>query len=139
MGLASFPGGIHPPEHKELTEKKSFENISIPHVCRIPMQQHIGKPAIPVVQKEGQLIGKADGFISANIHSSIPGKVIAVENYQTPASPRGLCVVIEVEGSFSPHNTNKANSWEEIGSKELINKITESGIVAIAKNQVLPV
>ncbi len=136
MGLASFPGGIHPPENKALTEKKSLENISIPHVCRIPMQQHIGKPAIPVVQKddfikEGQLIGRADGFISANVHSSIPGKVTAVENHHTPFSPHGLCVVIEVEGSFTPHSAIKTNSWEKLAEKELINKIAASGIVGM--------
>ncbi len=48
---------------------------------RIPLQQHIGKPAKPIVKKgelveEGQMIGKVpDGELGANIHASISGKV----------------------------------------------------------------
>ena len=80
MAKHFFKGGIHPKENKHYTEDKQFTTLSIPHTCYIPLQQHLGKPATPVVEqgemiKEGQLIGQADGFISANVHSSIPGKV----------------------------------------------------------------
>lgn len=63
------------------------ENISVKKV-RIPLQQHIGKPALPVVKKgdkvdAGQLIGKVpEGELGANVHSSINGKVkeVTTEN-----------------------------------------------------------
>ncbi len=56
------------------------KNISVDKV-RIPLQQHIGKPAKAIVKKnevveEGQMIGKIpDGELGANIHASITGKV----------------------------------------------------------------
>ncbi len=48
---------------------------------RIPLQQHIGKPAVAIVKKgemveDGQRIGKIpDEVLGANIHASINGKV----------------------------------------------------------------
>ena len=59
------------------------KNISVGKV-RIPLQQHIGKPAQAIVKKgeiveEGQMIGKIpEGELGANIHASINGKVTAV-------------------------------------------------------------
>ncbi len=81
--FSRFGGGIHPPEHKSITEELKFVNLPIPHTCYIPLQQHVGAPAKLAVNvgdlvTEGQLIGRADGLISANVHSSIPGKVAAI-------------------------------------------------------------
>ncbi len=61
-----------------LTEKEiKFKEV------KIPMNQHIGPPAVPVVKKgdvvaKGQLIGSTEGKLGSDIHSSIDGKVIAV-------------------------------------------------------------
>jgi Na+-translocating ferredoxin:NAD+ oxidoreductase RnfC subunit len=58
----------------------NLKNISVSKV-RIPLQQHIGKPAQSIVKKgesvkEGQTIGKIpDGDLGANIHASINGKI----------------------------------------------------------------
>lgn len=136
MLLASFKGGVHPPENKKLTEHKEFENLSVPHICRIPMQQHIGKPALPVVEKgdvvkEGDLIGKADGFISARVHASIPGKIIDIGEYPTPFSARGLCVVVEAEGGFPVFNNSDTTSWQDMDSKQLLDIIGNAGIVGL--------
>ncbi len=79
----TFRGGIYPPCNKVTTENLDFVNLPIPQFCYIPMLQHIGIPAKPVVSvgsmvTEGQLIGAADGFNSANVHASVPGKVIEI-------------------------------------------------------------
>jgi electron transport complex protein RnfC len=71
--FSRFGGGIHPPGHKSITEDLKFVNLPIPHACSIPLQQHIGTPARLAVNvgdlvSEGQLIGCADGYISANVH-----------------------------------------------------------------------
>ncbi len=56
------------------------EKISVKKV-KIPLQQHIGKPALAKVKtgeivEEGQMIGKiSDGELGANVHASIGGKV----------------------------------------------------------------
>jgi len=136
MFKSTFSGGIHPDENKFLTEKKPFENISVPHICRIPLQQHTGKPALAIVQKgdlvkEGQLIAKADGFVSANVHSSIPGKVIDIAKFPTPFSSKGDCIVIETQGSFNEDNLSKSPDWKEISPADIKKIISDSGIVGL--------
>ena len=79
----TFKGGVHPGEHK-LTERSAITNFPAPaHLC-IPLQQHIGAPAIPCVEvgehvKKGQIVAKESGFISANVYASVSGQVIAIE------------------------------------------------------------
>ncbi len=137
MYFNTFRGGIHPPGHKKLSRDKSFTNLSIPHRCYIPLQQHIGKPAIPLVDvddivEEGQMIGKADGFISANIHASIPGRVVEITDYPTVYSEHGKCVVIETEGSFSSSGKNlQSRNWQELSSDELMELVYKAGIAGM--------
>ena len=132
-----FRGGIHPPENKHFSEGKHFTNLTVPHTCYIPLQQHIGKQAKPIVEvgqivQEGQIIGAADGFISSNIHASIPGKVIEIKEYPTVYSPKGLCVVIEAEGAFSSSSKKEPDSsWETLPKEELIRRVREAGIVGL--------
>ena len=96
----TFPGGIHPNDAKEATNKKEIINLDAPDVLVFPMSQHIGAPAVPCVKpgdevKAGQLIGEASGFVSANIHSSVSGKVIAVEPRLHSSGTKVNSVIIE--------------------------------------------
>ena len=131
---STFKGGIHPPENKHYTEEFEFTNLSIPQTCYIPMQQHIGAPAKPAVEvgdtvEEGQLIGTAEGFVSANIHSSVPGKVIEILDSM---KGRPQTVVIEVEGSFSASAKDKTSvEWKGFSKEEIIGKIKDAGIVGL--------
>lgn len=77
-------GGVHPPENK-LSAAGKIQVLPIPEKVIIPLGQHIGAPATPIVQKgdkvkTGQLIAQASGFVSANIHSSVSGTVSAIDN-----------------------------------------------------------
>jgi len=79
----TFHGGVHPAELKELSENCEFEIMPNPKQVVIPLSQHIGKPAKPLVKKgdqvkTGQVIAEQDGFISVPIHSS----VYNTNNYQ---------------------------------------------------------
>lgn len=76
----TFKGGIHPAEHKSLTENKPFETMSNPKQIILPLSQHLGKPALPLVKKgsevkAGEVIAEQDGFISSPLHSPVSGKV----------------------------------------------------------------
>jgi electron transport complex protein RnfC len=133
----TFSGGIHPSENKDLTSEKAFYNLAVPQVSYIPLQQHTGKPAVPVVEigdlvQEGQLIGKADGLISANVHSSIPGKVIAIAEHPTVYSRQSKCIIIEADGKFSSSGrTQEAISWEDMNAESLKQRISDTGIVGL--------
>lgn len=137
MGFYTFSGGIHPPESKKLTAGKPFSNLSVPQVCFIPLQQHTGKPAQAVVAvgdivSEGQLIGAADGFISGNVHASIPGKVMEIAEHPTVYSKRGLCVVIEAQGAFTETGLPRSHSpCESLSSEELLARVRDAGIVGL--------
>ncbi len=76
----TFHGGIHPNEQKELTENLQFEIIPVSKQVVIPLAQHLGKQAKPLVKKgsevkTGEVIAEQDGFISSTVHSSVTGKV----------------------------------------------------------------
>ncbi len=82
--LKTFPlGGVHPPENK-ITAGIPIEYLPVPESVIIPLSQHIGTPANPVVNKgdtvkTGQVIAAGKGFVSANIHSSVSGKVNKID------------------------------------------------------------
>ena len=62
----TFRGGVHPAGHKELTRELPLQLFNPKGEMVFPLQQHIGKPAKPVVKKNdpvlvGQKIAEADG------------------------------------------------------------------------------
>jgi len=85
MNLLSFKrGGIHPADNK-ISSKSYIKTIKTPNTVNISLSQHIGSPAKLIVKlgdivKRGQLIAEASSYISANIHSSINGKISKIEN-----------------------------------------------------------
>lgn len=103
--LWTFHGGLHVPDEKALSRAAPIEPIALPAELVIPLGQHIGAPARPCVQVgdrvlKGQVIGEPDGYVSAAIHASSSGTVVALEPRPIP-HPSGLsapCVVIETDG-----------------------------------------
>ncbi len=110
MSGRGFAGGTHLDEAKEMTSGKPIEEMPLPPKVVIPLSQHFGAPAEPVVAVgdtvlTGQLIGKANGFISANIHASISGKVTKIAPYPHPLGYNDLSIFIE-----SDHEDNRDTS-----------------------------
>ena len=103
MKLKTFRiGGIHPDDNK-ISSEAAVEMLPLPAVGYISMAQHLGAPAKPVVAvgdsvKAGQLIAEAGGFISANVHSSVSGKVKSIAPRKDIAGNNVLHVEITVEG-----------------------------------------
>jgi len=99
----TFPkGGIHPPENK-LTAGKPIVVLPVPPQVTVPVSQHIGAPAAPIVEKgaavkAGQLIAQAKGFVSANIHSPVSGKVSKIDTLVDTTGYKQTAVIIDVEG-----------------------------------------
>nr|WP_242482317.1 electron transport complex subunit RsxC [Thiocystis violacea] len=103
--LWRFHGGIHIPDEKDLSNACAIEPIPLPARLVIPLQQHIGAPAralIGVGERvlKGQMIAEPVGFISAPVHASSSGLVVAIEQHPVP-HPSGLsalCALIETDG-----------------------------------------
>lgn len=95
-------GGVHPDDAK-VSRGCAIEVLPLPQTVYISMAQHLGAPAKPVVAvgdsvKAGQLIAEAGGFISANVHSSVSGKVKSIAPRKDIAGNNVLHVEITVEG-----------------------------------------
>lgn len=131
-----FPGGVHPPENK-YTEEIAIEVMPPPKRVYIHFSQHTGKPAKPLVDKDdevkiGTKIGEIDGFISAPVHSSIAGKVLAIESYPHPILGSSLCCVIEsTDGDEWEQGVKEKCEYESLPKEELIQIIRDAGIVGL--------
>lgn len=131
-------GGIHPPENK-LSAGKHITPLAPPKQVIIPLSQHIGAPAAPVVKKGdivkvGTLLGKANGFVSANIHSSVSGKVNKIDNALDTSGYRRAAIYIDVEGDEWEETIDRTDTLiksKAVTAEQIIQKITEAGIVGL--------
>ncbi len=131
-------GGVHPPENK-LSAIQTIEQLALPKMVSIPISQHIGAPASPIVKKNdtvkvGQLIAKSSGFVSANIHSSVSGKVIKIDSVVDSSGYKKQSIIIDVEGDewFEEiDRTPELKKEIDLSSEEIIKKVGESGIVGL--------
>lgn len=131
-------GGVHPPENK-LSAEAAIEAVALPKQVTIPVSQHLGAPATPLVKrgdevKVGQLIAKSSGFISANIHSPVSGKVFKIDDVYDASGFRRPSIIINVEGDEWVDTINRTEDIDadiKLSSKEIIDKINEMGIVGL--------
>ena len=131
-------GGIHPPENK-LSAGKKITALAAPKQVIIPLSQHIGAPAQAVVKKGdvvkvGTLLAKAGGFVSANIHSSVSGKVNKIDNAIDASGYKRPAIFIDVEGDEWEESIDRSETIIKecnLSSKEIIDKISEAGVVGM--------
>lgn len=131
-------GGVHPPENK-ISAGKPIEVLPVPGQVIIPISQHLGAPAEPVVNKgdtvkTGQIIARSQGFVSANIHSSVSGKVLKIDKLPDSSGYKRSSVVINVEGDDwieSIDRSNKLEKHTKLSGEEIIKKCAENGIVGM--------
>ena len=135
--FGAFKGGIHPPESKDLTKNSPIERMPLPSRVVIPLQQHIGAVCEPLVNvgdevQEGQKIGAANTLISAPVHASISGKVVAIEPHPHPVANRLVrSIIIENAQAAAPRIWDKNVAWDALSTKELLDRIKEAGIVGM--------
>lgn len=136
--FAGYYGGVHPSERKEFSEHIALTRFPEPKTVVIQMSQHLGAPANPIVQvgdyvKVGQKIGEAAGFISAPVHSSVSGTVVAIEPRMH--GTRGCemtSVVIESDGKDVLHESvQPKGNLDELTPDEIIDIVREAGIVGM--------
>ena len=137
MSEATFRGGVHPYEGKELSSELPIKTVMPKGDLVFPMSQHIGAPATPIVQKGdkvlvGQKIGEASGFISANICSSVSGTVKAVEPRMLLNGSSATCVVIENDGEYTGiEGLGKDRDYTKLSNDEIREIVKEAGVVGM--------
>ncbi len=138
--LWRFHGGLHLPDEKALSCERSVEPVALPARLIIPLQQHIGAPARPLVRpgelvRKGQLIAEPSGYISAAVHASTSGTIVAVEPRRVP-HPSGLsalCAVIESDGedAWSDDLPPPLTNYAQLDPVEIRERIRRAGVVGL--------
>jgi len=132
-----FNGGIHPPINKAQSLREQILIAPVPKQLVLPLSQHIGKPALPLVQTgdlvlKGQLIAAADGLLSAQLHAPSSGLISAIELRPVPhaSSLLGMCIVLDCDGKdewIKNHGVKKLD-YSGTSPDILIRRIFEAGI-----------
>jgi electron transport complex protein RnfC len=139
MSLKTFSrGGVHPPENK-LSAGEAIRELPPPEVVVIPVTQHLGAPSEVLVNRGdrvmvGQLISRAKGFISSNVHSSVSGNVLKVDEFPDPSGYRKLAVQIQVEGDTWLEDIDRSDDLVPhtvLEQEDIRKKILEMGIVGM--------
>lgn len=137
LKLKTFRGGVHPKEFKKLTQNLPFEYLPTPEIVILPLSQHIGVEARPLVKKGdhvilGQLIAQAEGLISVPIHSSVTGDVLNIGNEITPAGyPRNSIVIKTTENSTEEKFSLPPLNPDSVTPEEIRYRVKEAGIVGM--------
>jgi len=133
----TFKNGIHPVYHgKELSE--SAETRVAPLLARytVPLAQNAGKPPEVVVNpgdhvKKYQLIAKASGFVSANLHSPVSGTVKGLVDVPGPMGVPAKALEIVPDGLNEEMEPLPAIDWRTAEPKALLDRIAECGLVGM--------
>jgi electron transport complex protein RnfC len=139
--IKTFPkGGVHPADHK-LSAHAAIVYPDLPDNENyiIPVSQHIGKPANVIVErndkvKVGTLIAKGDGFISANVHSSVSGTVTKIDHQKDSSGYRRLAVTIRKSGDDWEESIDRSPeliSEITMDAGEIIQRVKDAGIVGL--------
>lgn len=135
--LHQFFGGVHPAEHKDLTERKATVPLAeAPAQVIIPMSMHLGAPCKAVVSvgdevKVGQIIGETTG-LGAPIHASVSGKVVAVEPRPFGNGGEMVSVVIENDFQNTPDPAiQHRNNVDALTGEEIIEIVKNAGITGM--------
>jgi electron transport complex protein RnfC len=131
--IPTFKHGVKTKGRKKDTENMTFEEYPVGDFVYIPLLQHIGKPAIPLVEvgakvKCGTKIGEADGFISANIHSSISGEVTGIVDMPCATGLPSPHVVIKNDYKYE---TDFLDPIQKPTKAEILDRCKEAGIVGM--------
>lgn len=137
MGLATFVGGIHPYEGKELSENQPMEVLMPKGELVFPLSQHIGAPAKALVKKgdqvlAGQKIAEAGGFVSAVVISSVSGTVKGIEKRRMANGGMVDSIIVENDGQYKTiEGLGTERDLDSLSKEDILGMVKEAGIVGL--------
>jgi electron transport complex protein RnfC len=137
--LGKLHGGLRLPGQKAVATAGKIQHMPVPDQLFLPLTQHVGDQAQPVVSigervLKGQLVAEAEGSLSAPVHASSSGKVVAIEPWPVSRrlGDRAPCIVIECDGEDqSVDNQSLAIDYKKLQSEDLLLQILRGGIVGL--------
>jgi len=132
-------GGVKLPGFKSLSNATGINSLPLPPRLAIPLKQHIGEPAKPIVNVgdrvlKGQVIAETSGYISASIHASSSGVVTAIEARPIPhaASIKEPCIIIDTDGKDEWHpDIEPVAKPLKLPAAEIRQRISDAGVVGL--------
>lgn len=136
MKILTFKGGIHQNDGKSMSKDKSIIEVLPKKIVTYPLAQHIGAPAVPIVEVgdyvlKGQKIAEAGGFVSVPIHASVSGTVKAIEPHFNPTGTKVNSIVIENDGAYEEIEYAPVKAFDKLTKEEILNLIGEAGVVGM--------
>ncbi|WP_339514817.1 electron transport complex subunit RsxC [Pseudomonas sp. RL_15y_Pfl2_60] len=135
MQTWDIPGGIHPPERKDLSTQTAIQPAPLPARLIVPLNQHIGVPAEPVIAVgehvlKGQLIAKANGFVSVPVHAPTSGSIsfIGPQPYPHVSGMLAPAIVIDSDGKDQWCELQPCADYRQLEPSALLELIRRAGI-----------
>ncbi|MCP4644800.1 MAG: electron transport complex subunit RsxC [bacterium] len=133
----TFPHGVHPPEHKEATENKPVRRLPFPSVMIVPLSQHTGAPAKPIVREgqevvRGEPIAEAGGFVSVPMHAPATGVVERIGLTRDARGSMSPAIVIRLYPGAGQDVLYELDvDIEALCPAELIQAVQDTGVVGL--------
>ncbi|MGN0822895.1 MAG: electron transport complex subunit RsxC, partial [Candidatus Gallimonas sp.] len=128
-----FSRGVRLRGEKSLSSACEIKPLPPVSEVAIPLSRHIGKPAVPVAEvgqtvKRGELIARADGYVSVNVHASVAGTVTAVESRADGRGDSAPCIVIR---RAETDETAYMPPLSDPTAEQIVERVREAGIVGM--------
>ncbi len=133
----TFKHGIHPPQNKDETNRSGIKHFPFAPVLVVPLSQHVGAPAVPVVIEgqevtRGQLIAKANGFVSVPMHAPATGIIKKIAPAPTISGKMTMAIYLEpFPGSGQEVMDGTPLDVDKAPPDEIIQAIQDAGIVGL--------
>lgn len=137
MGYGGFRGGVHPFRGKDITKEKAISEYLPQGELVYPLSQHIGVPAKAVVSVgdevlAGQILGEAAGPVSANVVSSVSGRVRVIERRMLATGVISDSVIVENDREYRlAPGIGKAREPKEMTKEEIRAAVKNAGIAGL--------
>ena len=135
--VRSFRNGVHPHENKDQTEHQSIARMPFGKKFILPLSQHLGAPSKLIVKAgdiifRGQLLAEAGGYVSANLHSPVDGKVVAIGPRRHPRGELSTCIEIDAD-PFSSQQVHLSPTTDplKLTTDEFVASVQTSGLVGL--------
>jgi len=131
----TFRHGVHPIEHKDVTQAHAVAPLPLPREIVVPLSQHIGAPARAVVKKgqdvrRGEVIAEPGGFVSVPMHAPVTGSVTAIELAPLANGSMGPAVHIAPDPEADQNRAvGEPRDTSGMAPEELVKAVQQAGMV----------
>ncbi|PXX91518.1 electron transport complex subunit RsxC [Marinobacter vulgaris] len=136
--LWDFAGGIHPPGHKDISTARPIRRSGIPERLILPLQQHIGDPAEPIVEVgervlKGQKVADIQTGMGVPVHAPTSGIIESIAEHPVP-HPSGMadwCITLKPDGEDQWCSRHPLSDFRALGRDRVLEIIRDAGIAGM--------